>query len=134
MGLEKIDKYDENVIAAVGAYGGGIATTGAVCGTLLGAVAVVSALHSRGNLAEEENPRMWRASKQLIAHFDHLTAPYGGSNCIDITGMDWSDREAIAKFRNDPNSTRKHCRRLIGELTHKLGKILEHELALLNNT
>jgi len=47
VGLEKIEKYDENVIASIGAFGGGIASSGSVCGTLIGAVAAVSSLHSR---------------------------------------------------------------------------------------
>ena len=129
MGLEKIDKYDENVIAAVGAFGGGIASSGSVCGTLLGAVAAVSALHSRGNLQDKENPRMWGVSHKLIKQFQQLTEPFGGQNCSDIARVNWSDRDAVKEYYSNPDSRRKDCIRLVGDLAYRLGILLEKEMA-----
>lgn len=129
MGLEKIDKYDENVIAAVGAYGGGIASSGSVCGTLLGAVAAVSALHSRGSLEDKENPRMWGVSNKLIKKFDQLTEPYGGQNCSDIARVNWSDRDAVKEYYSNPEGKRKDCIQLVGDLAYTLGVLLEKEMA-----
>ncbi len=129
MGLEKIDKYDENVIASAGAFGGGIASSGSVCGTLLGAVATVSALYSRGNLNQKENPRMWGLSHKLISEFDTLTEPFGGQNCRDIARIDWSDREAVKHYYSNPASSSKDCVKLVGDLAHALGVILEEEMA-----
>jgi C_GCAxxG_C_C family probable redox protein len=134
VGLEKINKYDENVIASIGAFGGGIASSGSVCGTLLGAVAAVSSLHSRGNLEEKENPRMWGASHKLINQFDQLTEQYAGRNCRDIAGVNWSDRDEVKNYYKNPDSTRKDCIRLVGELAFILGTILEKEMARLENT
>lgn len=127
MGLEKIDQQDPNVIKAIGAFGGGIASSGSVCGTLLGAVAAVSSLHSRGSLEEKENPRMWGVGHKLIKEFDQLTEEFGGNTCKDITKIEWSDREAVKDYYSNPESSRKDCIRLVGELAFILGTILEKE-------
>ena len=131
MGLEKIEKYDENVIAAAGAFGGGIASSGSVCGTLLGAISAVSALHSRGSLEDKENPRMWGVSHKVIKQFDQLTEPYGGRNCSDIARINWSDRDEIKNFYSNPDSTRKDCIKLVGDLAYSLGIILGKEMSRL---
>ena len=131
MGLEKIEKYDENVIAAAGAFGGGIASSGSVCGTLLGAISAVSSLHSRGSLDDKENPRMWGASHKIIKQFDQLTEPYGGRNCSDIARINWSDRDEIKIYYSNPDSTRKDCIKLVGDLAYSLGVILEKEMSRL---
>ena len=129
MGQEKIDKRDEEVIKAVGAFGGGIASSGSVCGTLLGAVAVVSSLYSRGNLEERENPRVWGLSHKLVRKFDELSKPFGGSNCRDIARLDWHDRDAVKDYYSNPNSRRKHCIQLVGDFARILGELLEKEMA-----
>ncbi len=134
MGLEKINKYDENVIKAVGALGGGIAGSGSVCGILTGAVVAVSALHGRGNLTEKENPRMWGASHKLVSEFEALCKEYGGQNCSDIARVDWSKPGQVRAFYINPLSTRKDCIRLVGEMAFTLGTILEKELAHLEKT
>jgi len=131
VGLEKIEKYDENVIAAAGAFGGGIASSGSVCGTLLGAISAVSALHSRGSLEDKENPRMWGVSHKVIKQFDQLTEQYGGRNCSDIARINWSDRDEIKNFYSNPDSTRKDCIKLVGDLAYSLGIILEKEMSRL---
>lgn len=134
MGLEKIDQYDENVIKAVGALGGGIAGSGSVCGVLTGAVAAISALHGRGSLAEKENPRMWGAGHKLVTEFETLTKEYGGQDCRDIAGVDWSKPGKVRAYYINPLSTRKDCIRLVGEMAFCLGTILEKELAHLEKT
>jgi C_GCAxxG_C_C family probable redox protein len=131
VGLEKIDQQDENVIKAVGAFGGGIASSGSICGTLLGAVAAVSALHSRGSLEGKENPRMWGVGNRIIKAFDQLTEEFGGNTCKDITQMKWSDREAVKNYYSNPDSRRKICIQLVGDLAFILGEVLEKEMARL---
>ena len=120
---------DENVIKAVGAFGGGIASSGSVCGTLLGAVAVISSLYSRGNLKDRENPRVWGVSHKLMRKFDKLTEPFGGSNCRDIARLDWSDRDAVKEYYSNPDSSRKDCVQLVGDFAFILGQLLEKEIA-----
>lgn len=132
MGQEKTGRTDEEVIRAVGAFGGGIAGTGSVCGTLLGAVAVVSSLYSRGNLADKENPRLWGLSNKLVRKFEELTECYGGSNCRDIARLDWHDRTAVKDYYTNPDSRRTICIELVGDFSRILGELLETEMARQN--
>lgn len=125
MGQEKAGLVDEAAIKAVGAFGGGIAATGGVCGTLLGGVALISNLYSRGNLDEKEDVRMWTLSKKFIAGFEELTAVWGGSDCRAIAKVDWQNREAVRDYYSNPESRRKICVKLVGDAALLLGKILE---------
>jgi len=120
---------DESAVKAVGAFGGGIASSGSVCGILLGGVAMISSMYSRGNLSEKENPRIWALSSNFLKKFEELTGPYGGMNCRDIAGVDWKNREAVKEYYSNPNSNRKICAKLVGEATFILGELLELEEA-----
>lgn len=128
-GMEKLGCIEESVVKAMGLFGGGISGTGSVCGALIGAVAVVSCMYSRGNLEEKEDPRMWRMGKRLSRRFEELTAPYGGIDCRDIAQVDWRDREAARKFYTDPESRRKICFELVGEMAKVVGELIEEETA-----
>ncbi|VAW38256.1 hypothetical protein MNBD_DELTA04-1666 [hydrothermal vent metagenome] len=120
---------NESAIKAVGAFGGGIAASGSVCGTLLGGVAMISSLYSRGNLGEKEDPKVWVLSSQFLKQFEELTKPYGGLNCRDIAGVDWQNRKAVKKYYSDPKGGRKICVKLVGDAAYALGEILEQEAA-----
>ena len=129
MGQEKIKRIDEAAVKAVGAFGGGIASSGNVCGILLGGVALISFIYSRGNLDEKENPRMWGLSKKFQQRFEELTEPYGGMNCRDIARVDWHDKTAVKNYYANPFSSRKICIKLVGEAAYILGELLEQEQA-----
>jgi len=120
---------DDAAVKAVGVYGGGIAATGNVCGILLGAIAMISSIYSRASLEEEENPRMWSASKKFMKEFEKMTKEFGGINCSDIARVNWSNKLAVRKYYKDPASNRKECLRLVGEAAYVLGKMLEKESA-----
>ena len=129
MGQEKMNLVNESAIKAVGAFGGGIAASGSVCGTLLGGVAMISSLYSRGNLGEKEDPKVWVLSSQFLKQFEELTKPYGGLNCRDIAGVDWQNRKAVKKYYSDPKGGRKICVKLVGDAAYALGEILEQAAA-----
>ncbi len=129
MGQEKINKMNKETIKAVGAFGGGIASSGSVCGVLLGGVALVSSMYSRGDLTEKENPRLWPLSQRLVKEFEKLCEPCGGNNCRDIAGVDWKDREAVKEYYSNPQSSRKICINLVGDFAYILGQVLEKEIA-----
>jgi len=120
---------DESAVRAVGAFGGGIASSGSVCGILLGGLAMISSMYSRGNLDEKENPRIWALSSKFLKQFEELTDPYGGMNCRDIAGVDWKNREAVKEYYSNPDSNRSICIELVGEATCILGELLEQEEA-----
>jgi C_GCAxxG_C_C family probable redox protein len=124
---EKLNMKDESAVKAVGAFGGGIAGSGSVCGVLLGGIAMISSMYSRGNLDEKENPRMWALSNKFLKKFEELAEPYDGMNCRDIAAVDWKDRGAVKEFYSNPDSNRKKCIKLVGEAAYILGELLELE-------
>lgn len=126
---EKTNMVDEAVVKAVGAFGGGIASSGSVCGILLGGVALVSSIYSRGNLDEKENPRLWALSSKFLKKFEELTEPYGGMDCRDIARIDWKNRDAVKEYYANPESNRKICIELVGEAAYILGELIEQEEA-----
>lgn len=127
VGLEKLGISDPSVIKALGAFGGGIGGTGHICGTLVGAVSVIGRLYSRGSLEEQENPRMWSATKAVMQHFEALAAPHGGINCCHIARVDWMDRDQVKDFYGNPDSRRQHCINIVGATAKALGELLEKE-------
>ena len=129
MGLEKMDMQDETAVKAVGAFGGGIASSGNICGTLLGGIAMISVIYSRASLDEKENPRIWALSNKFMRQFEELTKDYGGINCRDIARVDWKDRDAVKEYYSNPESNRKVCVKLVGDAAYALGVLLEHEAA-----
>lgn len=129
MGQEKLNITNPSLIKAMGAFGGGIASTGNVCGALLGGVALISSLYSKGSLEEQDNPLMWRLSYKLAKMFEERTAEHGGINCRDIARLNWKDKEATREFYENPESRRKHCIELVGAVAYTLGQLLEQSQA-----
>ncbi|MGW8161987.1 MAG: C-GCAxxG-C-C family protein [Desulfobulbales bacterium] len=128
---EKTGMVDEGTVKAVGAFGGGIASSGSVCGILLGGVAMISSMYSRGNLDEKENPRIWGLSSKFLEKFEELTESFGSVNCRDIARVDWKDRDAVKEYYSNPESNRRICTELVGEAVYILGKLIEQEEAQL---
>lgn len=121
-------RQDDAVVRAVGAYGGGIASSGSVCGILLGGIALLSSIYSRASLAEKEDPRTWALSRKFLREFEKLTQLHGGMNCRDIARVDWRDRDAVKAYYTNPDSSRQECIRLVGEAAYALGRLLEEEV------
>lgn len=124
---EKLGCVNEDVIKALGAFGGGVASSGRICGTLTGGVALISSLFSRGNLQDREDPRMWKLSAKLTRKFEELTEPFGGVDCANIAQMNWRDPAAVKDFYSNPESRRQHCIKLVGDFAYALGVLLETE-------
>lgn len=127
VGQEKLGMVNEDVIKAMGAFGGGVASSGNICGILSGGVALISSIYSRGNLEEKEDPRMWRLSYKLFKSFENLTEPFGGINCRDIARVNWSDKEATRDFYKNPESRHTLCTRLVGDVAFALGELLDKD-------
>lgn len=124
---EKLGHVDPAVVKAVGAFGGGIAGTGDVCGVMLAGVAVISSIYSRAGLDEKENPRMWSLSHTFIKKFKELTDEHGGTHCYNIARVNWQDRGEVKEFYTNSESRRKECIRLVGDAVFFLGELLETE-------
>ena len=127
VGQEKIGEIDETAIKAVGAFGGGIVSSGGTCGTLLGGIAAISSIYSRGNLDEKENPRTWSVSSKFMQRFEELTVSFESMNCRDIAKVDWKDRKAVKNYYINPLSSRKICTKLVGDAAYALGELIDQQ-------
>ncbi len=126
MGLEKMGLDEPGLIRALGAFGGGIASTGRTCGCLTGGVAAISRLFSKSKPGEKEDPAMWSLSYKLSKAFEELAREHGSTDCRDIAGVNWGDKDQVRKFYGDPESRMKTvCRPLVGETAFALGELLE---------
>ena len=125
MGQEKIGDIDETAVKALGAFGGGIASSGNVCGVLIGGIAAISSIYSRGNLNEKENPRLWSASSKFLKKFEELTSSFGSMNCRDIAQVDWKNKLEVKNYYINPMSSRKVCIKLVGDAAYALGELIE---------
>ena len=120
-----MNQQDETLIKAMGALGGGVASTGRVCGCLTGGVAFLSSLYGRDRPEGKDHPRMWRWGYKLSKRFEDLTKEYGGVDCRDIARVNWSDREAVKTFYFGADGRRRFCKKLVGDTACALGEILE---------
>ena len=127
MGQEKIGEIDENAVKALGAFGGGIASSGNVCGVLIGGIAAISSIYSRGNLDEKENPRLWSASSKFLKKFEELTSSFGSMNCRDIAQVDWKNKLEVKNYYINPMSSRKVCIKLVGDAAYALGELIDQQ-------
>jgi C_GCAxxG_C_C family probable redox protein len=125
VGQEKVNLVDSSVIKAMGAFGGGIASSGGTCGTLLGGVALISNIYSRSTPEEKEDPQMWSLSRKFIENFEKLTEQCGSTNCRDIARVDWNDKQAVKDYYSNPAGRRSICINLVGDAAFTLGEILE---------
>jgi len=124
VGQERLGIEDESAIKAVGLFGGGIGHSGNTCGALLGAISALSAVYSRGNLDEKENPARWEVSGRLVSRFEELTRAHGSTRCLDIARVDWTDPQAVNEFRS---GRKRICAGLVGDVAQALGELLEQE-------
>ena len=126
MGQEKANKIDKEIIRALGPFGGGIASTGKICGCVTGGVALIGSLYSKAEPGEKEDPRMWKVSYRLVSGFEKLTEKYGSPNCCDIAEVDWRNRDDVKSFYSEKNdSRRERCSLLVGETAKLLGELLD---------
>jgi hypothetical protein len=61
-------------------------------------------------------------SHKFIREFEKVTREYGGTDCRDIAGMDWLNREMVKGFYSNPESRKKICVRLAGDTVFIPGK------------
>jgi C_GCAxxG_C_C family probable redox protein len=126
VGQEKLGTGNDDVIHAMGAFGGGLGGNGEVCGALAGGLAVLGLRHSRAHNDEKENPKMWADAQELVRRFrNEIVNQAGTIDCREIAGVDWKDREQASAFYK--GNTVKKCVRIVGETTLLVGEMLERE-------
>jgi C_GCAxxG_C_C family probable redox protein len=124
VGQEKLGRGNDDVIRAMGAFGGGLGGNGEVCGALAGALAVIGLRYSRARADEKENPKMWADTQEMVRRFrDEIVKRAGTIYCRDIAQVNWRDRaETKAFYQGDKV---KKCIRIVGETALLLGEMLE---------
>lgn len=113
------------VVASLSPFGGGMGSSGNVCGNLSGALAVLGVLMGKREPKLPDDKNIWRASNRMVRVFEEITQEYGGINCRDIARIDWKSREDVKAFRADPNSRRRECRRVMDKTVRSLLEILK---------
>lgn len=114
----------DDLIAALSPFGGGMASSGQICGILPGALAVIGFTLGKTKSQDKDHKLMWKISQQMVSKFAEITRPYGGSNCFDIARVNWKDREAVKQFYIDPDSNRKNCVKVIRETSDYLHTLI----------
>lgn len=126
VGQEKLGKGNDDVVRAMGAFGGGLGGNGEVCGALAGGLAVLGLRYSRANLDEKENPKMWADAEELVRRFrDEIVQLNGSILCRDISQVDWKDRGQVKEFYTGDKV--KKCIRIVGDTAMLVGEMLERE-------
>jgi len=113
-------------MAAMSPFGGGMGTSGQICGTLSGALAVLGFTLGKTSSKERDHKLMWKLSHKMVEQFSAICSPYGGTNCRDIARINWKDHQAVKEFYKNPDSTRKHCVHVIRETSAALHDLV-HE-------
>ena len=115
----------DDVIRAMGSFGGGLAGNGEVCGAVVGALAAFGLVFSRGREEEKENPRMWTQCDEFLERFKHEIGE-GKIRCFDIAGVDWSDPDQVKGYYSRGSEKQLKCRDLVGETALIVGQMLEN--------
>ncbi len=115
----------KEVIRALSPFGGGLGSTGQVCGALPGGLAVLGLLMGKDEPSKKDHKLMWKLSYKLVKGFDEITKKYGGNSCKDIARIDWKDIKAVKDYYKNPESRRKECLYVIGETAKFLGELIE---------
>ncbi len=114
-------------MAAVAPFGGGMGSSGRVCGTLSGALTVIGFTLGKTEPKGRDHKLMWKLSHKLVDRFDEICKPYGGTNCTDIAQINWKNHVAVMNFYKNPDSTRKNCVQVIRETSNFLYDLItEH--------
>ncbi len=103
----------DELIAAMAPFGGGMGSSGQVCGTLSGALAVIGYTLGKTSPEDKDHKLLWKISYKMVRQFDEITKEYGGNNCADIAQINWKDMDSVKTFYKDPDSTRKNCVQVI---------------------
>jgi C_GCAxxG_C_C family probable redox protein len=114
-----------SVVAAMSPFGGGIASSGNVCGCLSGAIAMIGLLMGMTEPSGRDGRQMWRISYKMVRNFESLTAEYGGMNCRDIAQVNWKDREDVKEFRKNRDGRRKRCHAVLKQTVSALCTLID---------
>jgi len=117
----------EELMAAMSPFGGGMGTSGQICGTLSGALAVIGFTLGKSKSQDRDHKLMWKLSHAMVIKFAQICTPYGGTNCTDIAKVNWRNPQEVKQFYKDPDSNRKNCVQVIKETSEALYELVKEK-------
>jgi C_GCAxxG_C_C family probable redox protein len=119
---------DSALVKSMTAFGGGMASSGGVCGALSGGIALLGSVLGNDDPDKRDDPLLWKACREYYARFESEVANDSGSaNCRDITGIDdWMDRDKRRAFYKGEGVVK--CQGNTGKAARILGEVLEKYL------
>ncbi len=116
----------EEVIKAGGAFGGGLAGHGEVCGVLIGALGILGLMFSRSKKEEKVDPRLWSCARGLMKHFrQNIVKAHGGITCREIVNVDWTNPDQIRSYYKGEHGKILECQRILADTLEYLEELIE---------
>jgi len=118
---EKLNIDKETIIKAAGGFGGGIGSSGNMCGAVTGGIIAIGLKYSSVNSEDTEAKKHVRElAKDFMKSF---AGQFGSVDCKQILGYDFSKPEEFEYVHNN-NVTRQVCPKFIKFAVQELDKIL----------
>jgi C_GCAxxG_C_C family probable redox protein len=118
---ELLDMEDALLLKAAGPLCAGLGS-GKSCGALAGGVLVLGMVYGRARL--EEGPQGLRKgfalAQALVKRFEK---EFGSTTCYEISGVDWTDREAVKRSMST-NQAGEKCFQLVGKTAAMVAELL----------
>ncbi len=132
MATSEVFGFDEReiipVIRSLAPFGGGMGSTGNICGCLSGAIAVFGFIWGKNKPEDRDQRPMWKFSYKMVKKFESITSQYGGIECRSIVNINWSSREEIKAFRSGQDGKRQRCLDVIEKTCLVVFELLVKEL------
>jgi C_GCAxxG_C_C family probable redox protein len=118
---ELLGMEDELTFKAAGFLSAGVAICQKTCGALLGGQMVLGMKYGRSRLEEGPAPLFEKLeyAQKLVSNFERK---FGSTECRDISGIDFSDKEAFDEWRAGPG--REKSSQIVGKTARLVAEIL----------
>jgi C_GCAxxG_C_C family probable redox protein len=114
---------NDDLIRAMGAFGGGLGGNGEVCGALVGALACLGLKYGLTVDEAGDSRAAYSYAEEILKRFrDEICK--GSILCRDITGVDWKNAKQVEEYRKSNNNT---CWILVGRTAQLIGEMLERD-------
>jgi C_GCAxxG_C_C family probable redox protein len=120
----KLDEQQTELIShAAAGFGGGIASSGHICGAVSGTMLALSTLSMAG-IVTQEKPRqsIKGMGKRFIADFEQ---EFGSCDCKDLTGCDFWTEEGNREFK-EKSLKQELCINLVSWATDRMSSLLNN--------
>lgn len=93
-GLEQMGKSNPDLIRAMHGLVGGLGFSGELCGALSGGACLLGLYAGRGTPDQEEDPRLYSMTEDLVSWFKtEVSRQFGGIRCDEILGENSQNKE-----------------------------------------